>query len=109
MGNISKAFQLATTKEEATKKIPHKSLQDVTTFKGQLQQLQMTNQQDALTIQHLQFELEILEGAQKRVQELEIGNSNFWNELPKLHKQLTKIDKTLGSINLEHVVLQTTL
>jgi hypothetical protein len=34
MGNISKAFQLATTKEEAIEKIPHKSLQDVTTFKG---------------------------------------------------------------------------
>jgi hypothetical protein len=34
MGNISKAFQLATTKEEATKKVPHESLQDVTTFKG---------------------------------------------------------------------------
>jgi len=40
---------------------------------------------------------------------LEIKNSNYQNELLNLHKHLTKIGKTLGSINSEWVKLKQAL
>ncbi len=42
-----------------------------------------------------------LEGIRKKVLELETKNSNYQNELPNLHKRLTKICKILGTIDLE--------
>jgi hypothetical protein len=42
-----------------------------------------------------------VEKTKKKVQELETKNSKFWNELPKLHKWLIEINKTLSSIDLE--------
>lgn len=86
-----------------------KNLQEVTSLKGQLLQLQNSNRQDALTIQHLQTELQNLEGIRKRVLKLEIENSNYYNELLNLHKRLIKISKTLGTIDLERAKLKEAL
>jgi hypothetical protein len=47
-----------------------------------------------------------LEGTKKKVHELETKNSNYCNELPYLHKQFTKISKTLGSIDSQQVKLK---
>jgi hypothetical protein len=44
-----------------------------------------------------------LENTRKRVLEVENENSNYWNKLSNFHKCLTKIGKTLGSINSKHV------
>jgi hypothetical protein len=50
-----------------------------------------------------------LEGTKKKVHELETKNSNYCNELPYFHKQFIEINKTLGSIDLQHVKLKKTL
>ncbi len=47
-----------------------------------------------------------MEGTKKKVHKLEIENSNYQNELLELHKWLIEIGKTLGSINLEWVMLK---
>ncbi len=101
MGNISIMFWLATIKNEAAKEMLHKNLQELAILKGQLLQLQNANRKDALTIQHLQMELQNLEGIRKRVFKLETKNSNYYNELPNLHKCFIEISKTLGTIDLE--------
>ncbi len=69
-------------------------------------QLQKANQWDAQTIQHIQVELQNLEDTRKRLLKLEIKNSNYWNELPDLHKHLTEIDTTLGTINSKRAKLE---
>jgi len=47
-----------------------------------------------------------LEDIRKRILEFQIENSNYWNELLDLHKRLTKIGKTIGTINLEQTKLK---
>jgi hypothetical protein len=42
-----------------------------------------------------------LEDTRKRVLELETKNSNYWNELPNLHKHVIEIGKMLGTIDLK--------
>jgi hypothetical protein len=53
MVGILTSFWLATTEKEAIEEMLQKNLQEVTSLKGQLLQLQNSNRQDALTIQHL--------------------------------------------------------
>ncbi len=55
------------------------------------------------------MELQNLEYTRKRVFELETKNSNYQNELPNLHKHLTKISKTLGTIDSERAKLKEAL
>jgi hypothetical protein len=45
----------------------------------------------------------------KRVQELEIENFNYWNELLNFQKRLIKISKTLESIDFERAKLKQAL
>jgi len=50
-----------------------------------------------------------LEGAQKKVLELETKNFNYQNELLELHNWIVEIGKIMGLINLEQAAMQKTL
>ncbi len=101
MGNILIVFRLAITKKKVAKEVMQKKMQESVSLKGQMLQLQKANCQDIQTIQHLQMELQNLEDTRKRVLELETKNSNYWNELPNLHKHVIEIGKMLGTIDLK--------